>query len=104
MTPEECASIRSIARWVLPVLVGPSTAVTPAPGARSLPNEVGEKAIFCRCFLRRVRLGVFHNATAMPSRLKLWNESGTKRARIADSAPNLLRSPQHLAWMLSGRH
>src|SRR5437764_8267947 len=53
MMPEECASIRSIAKWVLPVLVGPSTAVTPAPGARSLPNEGGEKAIFCRCFLRR---------------------------------------------------
>src|SRR6266404_250557 len=49
MTPEECASIRSIARWVLPVLVGPSTAVTPAPGARSWPNEE-EKAIFYRCF------------------------------------------------------
>src|SRR5690349_16385466 len=25
--PERCASMRSIARWVLPVLVGPSTAV-----------------------------------------------------------------------------
>jgi hypothetical protein len=29
--------------------------------------------------------------------LKLWNESGTKRARIADSSRNLIRSPQHLA-------
>ena len=29
--PEECATIRSIARCVLPVLVGPSTAVTPRP-------------------------------------------------------------------------
>src|ERR1700760_101813 len=47
MIPDECASMRSIARWVLPVLVGPSTAVTPAPGARSLANPVvGEKAIF----------------------------------------------------------
>src|SRR5215208_34677 len=33
--PEECASMRSIARWVLPVLVGPSTAVTPTPRARA---------------------------------------------------------------------
>src|SRR6266436_3833796 len=50
--PEECASIRSIARWVLPVLVGPSTAVTPEPGARAFAN-VGaeeEKAMFYRCF------------------------------------------------------
>src|SRR5450631_1144243 len=53
MMPLECASMRSIARWVLPVLVGPSTAVTPAPGARSEPNaDVEEKAIFFRCFYR----------------------------------------------------
>src|SRR3974377_2361246 len=31
MIPEECASMRSIARWVFPVFVGPRTAVTPAP-------------------------------------------------------------------------
>src|SRR5262247_4191339 len=44
--PEEWASMRSIARWVLPVLVGPSTAVTPAPRARTsrfggAENETG---------------------------------------------------------------
>src|SRR5205807_4516275 len=33
MMPEEWPSMRSMARWVLPVLVGPSTAVTPAPRA-----------------------------------------------------------------------
>src|SRR3954468_7099777 len=45
--PEGCASIRSMARWVLPVLVGPSTAVTPAPGARSWPDvDEVEKGIF----------------------------------------------------------
>src|ERR1700759_2791548 len=55
MIPDECASIRSIARCVLPVLVGPSTAVTPAPGTRSLANPVvGEKAIFFGCFLYAV--------------------------------------------------
>src|SRR3954451_24346602 len=50
MTPEECASIRSIARWVLPVLVGPSTAVTPLPGARPFEKPGGdeEKLIFAR--------------------------------------------------------
>src|SRR5215475_4986714 len=43
--PEECASRRSMARCVLPVLVGPSTAVTPAPGARSEAKGEEEKAI-----------------------------------------------------------
>ena len=103
--PEECASIRSIARWVLPVLVGPSTAVTPAPGARSLANARTmrrEGHIFWE-FLRLVRswsaecLKCVHNATHAGSRLKLWNESGTNCARIADSMPVRLRSPQHLA-------
>ena len=47
--PLECASIRSIARCVLPVLVGPSTAVTPAPGS-ALGRKEGEKAIFFGCF------------------------------------------------------
>src|SRR5262245_36451375 len=46
MMPVECPSMRSIARWVLPVLVGPSTAVTPAPRARASrlvgdENEMG---------------------------------------------------------------
>src|SRR5712671_6859651 len=50
MAPDECASMRSMARCVLPVLVGPSTAVTPAPGARSAPYVEGEKAMWCRCF------------------------------------------------------
>src|SRR5438874_11409811 len=38
--PEECASMRSIARWVLPVLVGPRTAVTPTPRARTSRLEI----------------------------------------------------------------
>src|SRR2546421_12013722 len=42
MMPEECPSMRSMARWVLPVLVGPSTAVTPAPRAPEL-RLVGEE-------------------------------------------------------------
>src|SRR4051812_18964629 len=45
---------------------------------------------------------LFHSATVMQSRLKLWNESGTKRARIADSYRNPIRSPQHLALARSG--
>ena len=31
MTPVSCATMRSMARWVLPVFVGPSTAVTSRP-------------------------------------------------------------------------
>jgi hypothetical protein len=38
----------------------------------------------------------------MRSRLKLWNDSGTKRARIGDSSRDPLRSPQHLALTASG--
>src|SRR6201996_9458318 len=59
--PEECASRRSIARWVLPVLVGPSTAVTPAPGARSLENKGGEdeKAMISGSFCGAGRGRVF---------------------------------------------
>jgi hypothetical protein len=38
-----------------------------------------------------------HFATLVSSRLKLWNESRTNRARIADSSPHPFRSPQHLA-------
>src|SRR5665213_1048910 len=88
-----------MARWVLPVLVGPSTAVTPLPGARPLADVKAdeEKAIFIE-FLRRRVEQVFHNATHQGSRLKLWNESGTNRARIGDSYALRLRSPQHLAW------
>src|SRR4051812_43645579 len=91
MTPEECATIRSIARWVLPVLVGPSTAVTPKPGAR--PSE-GIGAIEEKGMLSNVsasptlvasRQIVYHNATPRRSQLKFWNESGTNRARIGDS-------------------
>src|SRR5260370_13300137 len=40
---------------------------------------------------------LFQFATPVWSRFKLWNESGTNRARIADSCWLLIRSPQHLA-------
>jgi hypothetical protein len=49
-----------------------------------------------------IRPNLFQSATAMRSRLKLWNDSGTKRARIADSPRDPLRSPQHLALTASG--
>src|SRR3954463_14913398 len=100
MSPEEWPSIRSIARCVLPVLVGPSTAVTPAPGARSEPNVAweGEKAMFYRGFcLTLRRFEVFCAAD-----FKSANESGTKGARIADSSRHRFRSPQHLGTRCSG--
>src|SRR5215467_257189 len=45
MMPDEWASIRSIARWVLPVLVGPSTAVTPWPRTTASREVTEEKEI-----------------------------------------------------------
>ena len=45
---------------------------------------------------------LYHNATPGGRGLKLWNESGTNRARIGDSPPMRLRSPQYLAWTLYG--
>src|SRR5215211_1391477 len=39
-----------------------------------------------------------HFATPSGPRFKLWNESRTNRARIADSCRLPFRSPQHLAW------
>ena len=52
-------SMRSIARWVLPVLVGPSTAVTPRAGRPVVAGTWGgrrEGHIF-RLFLRRFGFG-----------------------------------------------
>jgi hypothetical protein len=49
--PDECPSMRSIARWVLPVLVGPSTAVTGLGrrGPAGLdPESFAEKGIFIK--------------------------------------------------------
>src|SRR5215216_2964520 len=39
-----------------------------------------------------------HFVTLARPPLKLWNESRTNRARIADSRRLPFRSPQHLAW------
>ena len=47
---------------------------------------------------------LFRFATLVTAQLKLRNESRTKRARIADSCPLPLRSPQHLAWVARSWH
>jgi hypothetical protein len=106
-------------------LVGPSTAVTPAPGALPFWNGGAEeeKAMFSAGFCVALALGAYPAQVAIGlrfwngrgirsvsqcdawslfrdargSRLKLRNESGTNQARIADSATLRLRSPQHLA-------
>src|SRR5580700_224562 len=49
MMPEEWASMRSMARCVLPVLVGPRTAVTPAPRARESRATGEEKEMGISC-------------------------------------------------------
>ena len=76
--PEECASIRSMARCVLPVLVGPSTAVTPAPRARDVRLGCGEKEMAIT--RPNWRLGgftappkgfLYHNATTGKPTVKL---------------------------------
>src|ERR1700755_1254400 len=115
MMPLECASIRSIARWVLPVLVGPSTAVTPEPRARFWPRSLvkaadGEKAIFYGCFYwQRASTSIIARhlsqiATILGAPGTLRNGVRTNRARIADSCPFPASFTQHLAAMISGRH
>src|SRR5918995_5095245 len=101
--PLECASIRSIARWVLPVLVGPSTAVTPVPRARAsrLLGEENEIAISGPGERERAatlsKPHLYHNATGEKPVVKLWNESRTKRARIGDSPTVGVRSRPYAA-------
>ena len=94
--PEECASIRSIPRWVFPVLVGPSTAVTPAPRARKSRSAGGEKEIGINSPAWR-RVLVYHNVTLERPVLNMWNESGTNRGRIGDSRAVRVRSPRYVA-------
>src|SRR6185312_12986571 len=106
MIPLECASIRSIARWVLPVLVGPSTAVTPAPRARAslawvekeivikfLGAAAGMIPALRRCRKSRCRISGGRHQT----RINPPNEPRTNRGRIADLPLVRLRSRQQLA-------
>src|SRR6185312_6119732 len=88
--PDECASMRSMARWVLPVLVGPRTAVTPAPRARGerLEGEENDRVITRPNWRRghRVRPGaafLYHNATAAMLSGARELSFGTSLERIA---------------------
>src|SRR5579872_1499551 len=75
MMPDECASIRSIARWVLPVFVGPRTALTRGAKPESRPGMGG-------C------LGVAPR-----------NASGSARLCLTVCRPGLL---PHGTWFCSG--
>jgi hypothetical protein len=82
--PEECASIRSIARCVLPVLVGPSTAVTPEPRARSSRSALGENEIDIESPAEAVSRRKGGGCLAQPRRWKaLCLTCGTSLERIA---------------------
>ena len=76
--------MRSIAKWVLPVLVGPSTAVTLLARAAGGSERKGSKAkepIFSPAHAGGSVDGAY---ASLKQRLDK-NESGTKRGRIADS-------------------
>ena len=86
--------MRSIARWVLPVLGGPRTAVTPEPGARSGGNEdEAEKAIIVGVFCRRA-------AGACRDQVELAMQGHSSPAGKMDQVPDLMRS--HPALTLAG--
>ena len=70
--------MRSMARWVLPVLVGPSTAVTPAPRVRDARAGCGEKLMAITRPDWREELdraphaaSLYHNATTSMRLVKL---------------------------------
>jgi methylmalonyl-CoA mutase len=69
--PERCASIRSIAKWVLPVLVGPRTAaILPPSVGRGMPRGlvfmvmqlVAVKPLYTAADLEKARGGDRHPA------------------------------------------
>src|SRR4029079_16445218 len=100
--PDECPSIRSMARNVLPVLVGPSTAVTPAPRRRPSrvtgdENEIGIRFPGWGGPLQRARAPCVSQCgagqRALNLRERVWNEPGRNRCLRAVE----FRSPRHLA-------
>src|SRR5580698_7001994 len=95
-----------MARWVFPVLVGPSTAVTPAPRARWSRSAGGEKEIGIKnpafASTGRIKHSVlYHNVTLERPVLNMWNESRTKRGRIGDSKRIRVRSPRYMAKVVA---
>src|SRR5271156_1556582 len=89
MMPEEWASMRSMARWVLPVLVGPNTAVTPAPRARRSrsvegENEIGIEGPDCRAGAAGASVSQQHDGKALVlAGTALCLRCGTSLERIA---------------------
>src|SRR5712691_13501169 len=82
--PEECASMRSMARWVLPVLVGPSTAVTPAPRSPECrllgeEKEIGIDDRDCAALLLR---DATRHPAACGAKFGAWRIGGLSRASV----------------------
>src|ERR1700692_209980 len=95
MIPEEWASMRSMARCVLPVLVGPRTAVTPAPRARA-PRATGEEKeigiSYPECGKGPSKTGFRPFCTTMRRVKDLGLSSRTSLERIAAESVTLLLS------------
>jgi hypothetical protein len=94
-------------------LVGPNTAVTPAPRARSSRSALGENEIDIEGPAGAVATAIktmflYHNVTlgkpcvcGESPVLNVWNESGTNRGRIGDSASVRVRSLRYMAPLAS---
>src|SRR5580704_3268158 len=102
MMPEEWASMRSMARWVLPVLVGPSTAVTPWPRARGSrsPGELNEMGIPASAGARTGRRVtytsyLYHNATKTDGTAAVFPRPGTS---LEQSTPESLTPPSLVSF------
>src|SRR5450631_3035165 len=100
--PLECASMRSMARWVLPVLVGPSTAVTPWPRARGSrsPGELNEMGIPASAGARTGRRVtytsyLYHNVTKTEGTAAPTSRPGTS---LEQSAPESLTPPSLVSF------
>src|SRR5579871_6445639 len=104
--------MRSMAKWVLPVLVGPSTAVTARDRPASLSEAGAEKATFMRAsgktlatvtyFRHRAECArrladPYHKAAARKAEFFISNESGTNRGRIGDGGRVYVCSSQEIA-------
>src|SRR5262249_4629190 len=106
MMPDEWASIRSIARCVLPVLVGPSTAVTPWPRTTASRDVTEEKEIGIKGPAggsRRplVRPFVYHNATLVAAFSSVRPDTRTSLERIASESLTRCESgfvPREIWW------
>ena len=93
--PEECASMRSIARWVLPVLVGPRTAVTPAPRARASLRTPDEKEMGIKDPKTEAAGAAYRAQARKPGRESLWGGYVASKLRQPKVWLEICFIPQH---------